>query len=46
MEIGILLFDGVDLVDSGGPYEVFLTASRQLDYRWDAKPDAGQLPIG
>ncbi len=28
MEIGILLFDGVDLVDSGGPYEVFLTASR------------------
>ncbi len=28
MNIGILLFDGVDLVDSGGPYEAFLTASR------------------
>ncbi len=28
MNIGIFLFDGVDLVDSGGPYEVFLTASR------------------
>lgn len=31
MNIGILLFDGVDLVDSGGPYEVFLTASRLLE---------------
>lgn len=28
MRIGILLFEGVDLLDSGGPYEVFLTASR------------------
>lgn len=28
MVIGILVFDGVDLLDSGGPYEVFLTASR------------------
>jgi transcriptional regulator GlxA family with amidase domain len=28
MRIGILLYDGVDLLDSGGPYEVFLTASR------------------
>jgi len=26
--IAILLFDGVDIIDSGGPYEVFLTASR------------------
>jgi len=26
--IGILLYDGFDLIDSGGPYEVFLTASR------------------
>lgn len=26
--IGILVFDGVDILDSGGPYEVFLTASR------------------
>jgi transcriptional regulator GlxA family with amidase domain len=28
MRIGILLFDKVDLLDAGGPYEVFLTASR------------------
>jgi transcriptional regulator GlxA family with amidase domain len=26
--IAILLYDGVDLLDSGGPYEVFLTAAR------------------
>jgi transcriptional regulator GlxA family with amidase domain len=26
--IGILIFDEVDLLDVGGPYEVFLTASR------------------
>lgn len=25
---GILAFEGVDLLDLGGPYEVFLTASR------------------
>ena len=28
MKIAILLFDEVDLLDAGGPYEVFLTASR------------------
>jgi transcriptional regulator GlxA family with amidase domain len=28
MRVGILVFDGVDILDSGGPYEVFLTASR------------------
>jgi transcriptional regulator GlxA family with amidase domain len=28
LRIGILLFDQVDLLDVGGPYEVFLTASR------------------
>jgi transcriptional regulator GlxA family with amidase domain len=28
MRIGILLFDGVDILDAGGPYEVFLTANR------------------
>jgi transcriptional regulator GlxA family with amidase domain len=28
MRIGILVFDEVDLLDVGGPYEVFLTASR------------------
>lgn len=26
--IGILVFDGFDIIDAGGPYEVFLTASR------------------
>ncbi|WP_062294619.1 DJ-1/PfpI family protein [Demequina phytophila] len=26
----ILLYDGFDLIDAGGPYEVFLTASRLL----------------
>lgn len=26
--VGILLFDDVDILDAGGPYEVFLTASR------------------
>ena len=26
--IGILFYDGFDLIDAGGPYEVFLTASR------------------
>ena len=28
MRIGILIYSGVDLLDCGGPYEVFLTASR------------------
>ena len=28
MDIGILLFEGVDLLDAGGPYEVFVTANR------------------
>ncbi len=28
VRVGILLFDQVDLLDVGGPYEVFLTASR------------------
>lgn len=28
MRVGILIYDGVDLLDAGGPYEVFLTASR------------------
>ena len=30
MNIAILLYKDVDLLDSGGPYEVFLTASRLL----------------
>jgi len=28
MHVSILLFDDVDLLDAGGPYEVFLTATR------------------
>lgn len=28
MKIGILVFEDVDVLDAGGPYEVFLTASR------------------
>lgn len=39
MNIYILLFDGVDLLDSGGPYEVFLTASRLV------RRDGGEPPF-
>lgn len=39
MRIGLLLFDGVDLLDTGGPYEVFLTASRL------AVRDGGEPPF-
>jgi len=35
--IAVLLYDGVDLLDSGGPYEVFLTAAR-LAVRDGAQP--------
>jgi len=38
MRIGILLFDGVDLLDAGGPYEVFLTASRMAERSGDTAP--------
>lgn len=31
MNIAILLFEAVDLLDAGGPYEVFLTASRLVE---------------
>lgn len=37
MRIGLLLYDGVDVIDAGGPYEVFLTASR-LAARDGAEP--------
>ena len=36
-KVAILLYDGVDLLDSGGPYEVFLTAAR-LTVRDGAPP--------
>lgn len=45
MVIGILIFDGVDLLDSGGPYEVFLTASR-LAVRDGEAPPFEVLTIG
>ncbi len=38
MRIGILLFDQVDLLDVGGPYEVFLTANRLAERRGGAAP--------
>ncbi|HEX6424029.1 MAG TPA: DJ-1/PfpI family protein [Acidimicrobiales bacterium] len=39
MRIGLLLFEDVDLLDVGGPYEVFLTASRVVDR------DGGEPPF-
>ena len=33
LKVGILLFDDVDLLDVGGPYEVFLAASRLNERR-------------
>lgn len=38
MHITIVLFDGVDLLDVGGPYEVFLTASRLASRRGTKPP--------
>jgi transcriptional regulator GlxA family with amidase domain len=38
MHISILLFDGVDLLDSGGPYEVFLTANRLAERAGNTAP--------
>ena len=37
MRIGLLLFDEVDLLDFGGPYEVFLTADRLLRRAGDVR---------
>ena len=37
MRVGLLLFDEVDLLDFGGPYEVFLTADRLLRRAGDAR---------
>lgn len=39
MDITTLLFDEVDLLDAGGPYEVFLTASRLV------RRDGGEAPF-
>ena len=39
MRIGIVVFEQVDLLDVGGPYEVFLTASRLVER------DGGEAPF-
>lgn len=36
--VGLVLFEDVDLLDTGGPYEVFLTASRLAERRGEAAP--------
>ncbi|WP_084039185.1 DJ-1/PfpI family protein [Demequina sp. NBRC 110053] len=41
--IGILVFDGFDLIDAGGPYEVFLTASRLVERDGDEPPFTVEL---
>jgi transcriptional regulator GlxA family with amidase domain len=38
MRVGLLVYDGVDLLDAGGPYEVFLTASRLVARDGDPVP--------
>jgi transcriptional regulator GlxA family with amidase domain len=45
MRIGIVVFDQVDLLDLGGPYEVFLTASRLVE-RDGAEPPFEVLTVG
>lgn len=45
MRVGILLFDQVDLLDVGGPYEVFLTASRLVE-RDGGPPPFEVLTVG
>lgn len=38
MRVGLLLYEGVDLIDAIGPYEVFLTASRLVARDGGAPP--------
>lgn len=38
MKVAVVLFEGVDLLDVGGPYEVFLTASRLVLRTGDPAP--------
>jgi transcriptional regulator GlxA family with amidase domain len=38
MRVGLLVYEGVDLLDAGGPYEVFLTASRLVARDGDPVP--------
>ena len=37
-QVSILLFEGCDLLDAGGPYEVFLTASRLVERTGGERP--------
>jgi transcriptional regulator GlxA family with amidase domain len=45
MRVGLLVFDQVDLLDVGGPYEVFLTASR-LQVRDGAEASFEVVTVG
>lgn len=45
MRVGLVVFEQVDLLDVGGPYEVFLTASR-LEVRDGAEPTFDVMTIG
>jgi transcriptional regulator GlxA family with amidase domain len=45
VRIAILVFEQVDLLDVGGPYEVFLTASR-LQVRDGAEPSFDVVTVG
>ena len=45
MRVGILVFEEVDLLDVGGPYEVLLTASR-LERRDGAEPTFDVITVG
>jgi transcriptional regulator GlxA family with amidase domain len=45
VNIGLLVFEQVDLLDVGGPYEVFLTASR-LAVRDGAEPPFDVVTVG
>ncbi|HUA45844.1 MAG TPA: DJ-1/PfpI family protein [Solirubrobacteraceae bacterium] len=45
MRVGLLVFEQVDLLDVGGPYEVFLTASR-LEVRDGVEPTFDVVTVG
>lgn len=45
MRLGIVVFEQVDLLDVGGPYEVFLTASRLVE-REGGEPPFEVLTLG
>jgi transcriptional regulator GlxA family with amidase domain len=45
MRVGLVVFEQVDLLDVGGPYEVFLTASR-LEVRDGGEPSFDVVTVG